>query len=225
MMKAAPRQLPRRRMSTLDRDSPDGMLIAAALDGDQQAFAHLIGRYQRALFRLAHSRLGQRELAEEAVQETFLAAHRWLATYDSRYSFRTWLWSILLSQAARQAKRESRQPSESLADPNLAKAAADPSPLRSLLENESRDRLHALLARLPTPQADALRLRFFAGLTFPEIAAAMQCTEAGAKHRVKTALVKLGEWLADTRQPTYRIDNNDDRSPAPAHPSDRRNET
>jgi len=50
-----------------------------------------------------------REVVEEAVQETFLCAHRWLATYDSRYSFRTWLWTILLNQCSRQAKREARQ--------------------------------------------------------------------------------------------------------------------
>ena len=52
-----------------------------------------------------------------------------------------------------------------------------------------------MLFRSPEAQADALRLRFFGGLTFPEIAAAMGCSEAGAKHRVKTGLVKLGQWL------------------------------
>jgi RNA polymerase sigma-70 factor (ECF subfamily) len=217
-------------MPPLDRDSPDGILIAAALDGDQHAFAHLIRRYQPALFRLAISRLGQRELAEEAVQETFLAAHRWLSTYDSRYSFRTWLWSILLSQCIRQAKREARQPSESLADPNTAAAAADPTPLGKLLESESRDRLYELLARLPMPQADALRLRFFAGLTFPEIAAAMQISEAGAKHRVKTALIKLGQWLGNTQPAAYRLASDEDcaapggSAAAATRPSDRSNE-
>lgn len=218
-------------MSTLDRDSPDGMLIAAALTGDEQAFAHLTHRYQSALFRLANSRLGQRELAEEAVQETFLAAHRWLATYDSRYSFRTWLWSILLSQCSRQAKRESRQPSENLPHPESAAATPDASPLRQLLDSESRDRLHQLLARLPPPQTDALRLRFFAGLTFPEIAAAMHISQAGAKHRVKTALIKLGQWLDSSRQPAYRpAPENHDKEPSDHaaemnRPSSRRDET
>jgi RNA polymerase sigma-70 factor (ECF subfamily) len=211
-------------MSILDRDSPDGLLIAAALNGDEQAFAHLIGRYQPPLFRLAYSRLGQRELAEEAVQETFLASHRWLATYDSRYSFRTWLWSILLSQCVRQAKRESRQHSENLTHPESAATTSEASPLRSLLETENRDRLHQLLARLPTPQADALRLRFFAGLTFPEIAAAMHCSEAGAKHRVKTALVKLGQWLAGSKEPAYRLAHDDHPAASARRPSDRSHE-
>ena len=54
--------------------------------------------------------------------------------------------------------------------------------------------------RLPQMQADALRLRFFGGLTFPEIAVAMGCSEAGAKHRVKHGLLKLGRWLSQRHE-------------------------
>src|SRR5215212_10030478 len=92
----------------MDSSSPDGVLIAAALEGEEQAFALLVDRYQAALLKAANSRLGRRELAEEAVQENFLCAHRWLATYDSRFSFRTWLWTVLLNQCTRKAKSESR---------------------------------------------------------------------------------------------------------------------
>src|SRR5215475_12846375 len=92
----------------MDSSSPDGVLIAAALEGEEQAFALVVNRYQGPLLKAAVSRLGRRELAEEAVQEAFLCAHRWLATYDSRYSFRTWLWTVLLNQCSRQAKREAK---------------------------------------------------------------------------------------------------------------------
>jgi RNA polymerase sigma-70 factor (ECF subfamily) len=68
--------------------------------------------------------------------------------------------------------------------------------LEQLLARESSQRVHALLSQLPEAQADALRLRFFGELTFPEIAAAMQISEPGAKHRVKAGLLKLSEWLA-----------------------------
>jgi DNA-directed RNA polymerase specialized sigma24 family protein len=70
-----------------------------------------------------------------------------------------------------------------------------PSPLEMLLAKEASEQLYDLLARLPEVQADALRLRFFGGLTFPEIAAAMKCSEPGAKNRVKTGLVTLSKWL------------------------------
>jgi RNA polymerase sigma-70 factor (ECF subfamily) len=175
-----------------DANTPDGMLIAATLAGEEFAFALLVARYEGALLRAATSRLTQRELAEEAVQETFLCAHRWLATYDSRFSFRTWLWTILLNQCTRQAKREARaigpgQRSE-------IRGQID-RPLDQLLARETTEHVQELLSRLPEAQADALRLRFFGELTFPEIAAAMACSEAGAKHRVKAGLLKLGQWM------------------------------
>ena len=193
-------------MSAIDSSSPDGVLIAAALAGDENAFALLVARYQAALHKAAISRLGRRELAEEAVQEAFLCAHRWLATYDSRFSFRTWLWTILLNQCSRQAKREARH-SVSWAVPTTTPASIDEpchrqrQPIDQLLANETNQQIQSLLSRLPEPQADALRLRFFGGLTFPEIAAAMECSEPGAKHRVKTGLLKLAEWLHADNQP------------------------
>jgi RNA polymerase sigma-70 factor (ECF subfamily) len=186
----------------IDSQSPDGLLIAAALAGEEAAFALLARRYQGPLLRAAISRLGRRELAEEAVQEALLCAHRWLATYDSRFSFRTWLWTILLNQCSRQAKREARHRPRETAETspgtgNEALAPAGDSPLELLLARESAQRLHSLLARLPEAQADALRLRFFGGLTYSEMSAAMACTEAGAKHRVKSALLKLAQWLRE----------------------------
>ncbi len=185
----------------LDAQSPDGMLIAAVLAGEREAFAHLVTRYEGSLLKAAISRLGQRALAEDVVQETFLSALKWLATYDSRYSFRTWLWTILLNQCSRQGKREARHNhAGDLADGKLAAcrsaaASSERSPLDVVLAREDGRLVHELLARLPEAQADALRLRFFGGLTFPEIAAAMQCSEPGAKHRVKTGLLTLAKSL------------------------------
>jgi RNA polymerase sigma-70 factor, ECF subfamily len=204
--------IPRRRLATMagfDSNSPDGLLVAAALAGEPEAFGLLARRYAPALVRVALSRLGRRELAEEAVQETLLCAHRWLATYDSRFSFRTWLWTILLHQCTRHARREARYASGgadyaqvSIVDSSQAGAE----PLHVLLNRERSERIHQTLARLPVAQADALRLRFFGGLTFAEIAAAMHCSEAGAKNRVKTGLLKLAEWLKPKETFAYRIE-------------------
>jgi RNA polymerase sigma-70 factor (ECF subfamily) len=192
-------------MPTFDAQSPDGLLIAATLAGECQAFAHLVRRYQGPLFKAAVSRLGRRELAEEAVQETFLCTHRWLATYDSRYSFRTWLWTILLNQCSRQARREAKHPQLTSAASHGSDLVTLPhqrldmqaSPLEQLLARENCEIVNELLARLPEVQADALRLRFFGGLTFPEIAAAMQSSETGAKLRVRNGLLTLAAWLAE----------------------------
>ena len=201
---------PRSAVPEFDSSSTDGVLIAATLAGEEEAFGVLVTRYGAALAKSAYSRLGQRELAEEVVQEALLCAHRWLSTYDSRYSFRTWLWTILLNQCARQGKREARHRStfhdnsSALAviphDEAETTTAIDPSqhsPLHHLVAREACEQLHAMLSRLPDSQADALRLRFFGELTFPEIASAMNCSEAGAKHRVKTGLIKLTQWMSE----------------------------
>lgn len=194
-------------------------MIAAALAGEERAFALLVARYQAALHTAAISRLGRRELAEEAVQDAFLCAHRWLRTYDSRFSFRTWLWTILLNQCSRQAKREARH-SVSWVLPITTPASNDErchrqrQPIDQLLADETNQQIQTLLARLPEPQADALRMRFFGGLTFPEIAAAMGCSEPGAKNRVKTGLLRMAEWLSDGNQPGP--------NPVPEHSGGRR---
>jgi RNA polymerase sigma-70 factor (ECF subfamily) len=178
---------------------PDGSLIAAALVGDEGAFAQLAERYQGPLLHAARSRLADRQLAEDAVQEALLNAFRWLHTYDSRYSFRTWLWTILLNQCTRIAQRRSRVSlrvrSAATSEEANQEQRAEASPIELLLARESADRLHALLARLPEAQADALRLRFFGGLKFEEIAQAMECSVSGAKNRVRLGLTQLASWL------------------------------
>lgn len=184
----------------------DGPLIAAALAGDEAAFAQIARRYQGPLLNVARSRLGDRQLAEDAVQETLLCAYRWLHTYDSRYSFRTWLWTILLNQCSRIAQRRGKLPAAVVPNecsPHASQTLcwhtrqpfAEPSPIEHLLARENADRLHLLLARLPEAQADALRLRFFGGLKFEEIAQAMGCSVSGAKNRVRLGLTQLAFWL------------------------------
>ncbi len=176
----------------------DGALIAAALVGEDGAFAQLARRYQLPLFQAARSRLGDQQLAEDAVQEALLCAFRWLHTYDSRFSFRTWLWTILLNQCTRIAQRRNKASSAEQAAPlcpRTQESLAASSPVEQLLAQENADRLHELLARLPEAQADALRLRFFGELKFEEIAQAMECSVSGAKNRVRLGLTQLAAWL------------------------------
>jgi len=67
--------------------------------------------------------------------------------------------------------------------------------LGKLLAAENSEQLERLLARLPEHQADALRLRFFAGLKFEEIASTMGCSLSTSKNRVKWGLLKMSQLL------------------------------
>lgn len=175
----------------------DGELVAQVLAGRRERFAVLVERYEPGLLRAAQSRLGRWDWAEEAVQESLLAAFKSLHTYDSKYSFRTWLWTILLNQCTRQHERRCRRPLRPLppgAEEVRTTEARDEPPAAAIAQ-ERTAQLHRLLARLPDPQADAVRLRFFGGLKFREIADAMGCSLSTAKCRVRWGLTKLSEQV------------------------------
>src|SRR5690606_25097290 len=130
--------------------------------------------------------------AEDVVQEAFLAAFAARHTYDPTFSFRTWLWTILLNLCRRQWKRRESRPQEISwgagsddESTSLPEPATETTALTQMLAVERRQQVHVLLARLPEPQADALRLRFFGGLQFDEIAEIMGSSVSGAKRRVK----------------------------------------
>lgn len=202
-------------MTSAAAEEPDGIVIAAVLSGDRERFAELVGRYHGPLQRLAYSRLGRREWAEEAVQETLLNAFKSLHTYDSQYSFRTWLWTILLNQCHRIYKQQGRgvsvhrgeTPAETgpIDSPRAAgQLWSTESPADRLLATERAERLNALLDRLPENQADALRLRFFGGLKFREIAVTMNCSLSTAKNRVRWGLTKMAEQLGPDENSSKR---------------------
>lgn len=184
----------------------DAAVMARVQAGELEQFATLIRRYQPALLRVARGRLGDLTWAEDAVQETFLAVYKARHTYDPQKNFRTWLWTILINQCRTHGRKRSRwlrifsgwpsaaaddaQPVTSPGDEQLAE------PIDHLLARERSALLEKLLAELPSNQADALRLRFFGGLRFPEIAAATGCSLLTAKNRVRLGLLRLSQLIS-----------------------------
>jgi len=181
----------------------DASIMESVKRGDLVAFDLLVERYRLPLLRVAHSKLGDADRAEDVVQEAFLAVYASRQTYNPDFAFRTWLWTILLNLCRRQLKRKSRRPrqvSESQLRPRSS-GGSFPEPLEketgltALLKVERREQLMSYLQQLPEPQADALRLRFFGELKYSEIAEAMNSSESGAKRRVKTGLLNLAEMI------------------------------
>lgn len=177
----------------------DGQIVVEVLAGRRERFAILVDRYEAALLRTAQSRLGRWDWAEEAVQESLFCAFKSLHTYDSKYSFRTWLWTIVLNQCTRQHQKRQRRPLEPLpvdaAQASVTEASEEPP--AAAMAQERAAQLHQLLAQLPDAQADALRLRFFGCLKFTEIADAMNCSLSTAKCRVRWGLTKLSQWIGE----------------------------
>src|SRR5580700_7060039 len=120
----------------------DAVLISRVQAGETHCFGELVRRYQPVLARVARSRLGRADWAEDVVQETFLAAFKSCGSYDSRSSFRTWLWTILLNQCRAHYQRRLRsvplEPWPKHDEPAVAGEQADEggSPLVQLLAKE-----------------------------------------------------------------------------------------
>lgn len=181
----------------------DATIMQAVKRGEFEQFDLLVERYRMPLIRVALSKLGNAAWAEDVVQETFLAVFAARETYNPEFAFRTWLWTILLNLCRRQLKQHHRQPrqvprSQLSAHPS-SQSSGEPveweTGLSRLLQLERREQLALLLNELPEPQGDALRLRFFGGLKFSEIAEAMNSSVSGAKRRVQNGLLAMAERL------------------------------
>ncbi len=175
--------------------SSDRDIMARVQAGDPESFGQLVLRYHDRLLKVAISKLGDRATAEDLVQEAFLAAFGARDTYNQQFAFSTWLWTILLNLCRQHHLRRRTTPQRTALPLGSADncAAREESALDVLLRTEQQHELHTQLDRLPEPQADALRLRFFGELSYEEIATTMGCSLSGAKRRVKTGLTTLSQ--------------------------------
>ncbi|QDT33890.1 RNA polymerase sigma factor [Thalassoglobus polymorphus] len=166
--------------------------------GETSLFTELVQRYQTRLLRFARSKLVNRSDAEDLVQEAFLAAYHSRNSYSPAFEFSTWIWTITLNLARRANLKRSRTIHREREFSKLkAITSGLEQPFHSLMEAEQSETLDRWLSMIPEPQADAIRLKFFGELKYSEIALTMDCSESGAKRRVKMGLLKLAD-LADS---------------------------
>jgi RNA polymerase sigma-70 factor, ECF subfamily len=173
-----------------DRDAP---LLAALRAGDEQAFATLVTRYHASLRRVARAYVSTDAVAEEVVQETWLAAISGLPRFEQRASIKTWLFHILANKAKTRGVRERRTvPFASLrpADEGGGRSVAPErfrgdgdawpghwatpprpweDPERRLQSLEARECLRAAIGALPEVQQAVLTLRDVEGLEAEEV--------------------------------------------------------
>jgi RNA polymerase sigma-70 factor (ECF subfamily) len=170
----------------------DRALVDALRAGDEDAFRTLVGRHSPALLRVAMAYVPSRAVAEEAVQETWLAVLRGIDRFEGQSSLKTWIFRILVNLALRGGGRERRSvPFSSLAG---AEDAGEPSvaPDRFLGPDHDRFPGHWALGptRWPTPEEELL-----AGETRRVILAALD--DLPPAQRVVIALRDIGGWGSD----------------------------
>jgi RNA polymerase sigma-70 factor, ECF subfamily len=170
-------------------------VVRAAQAGDRAALEDLVARYKQPLFVLCYGILGDRDDAEDAVQETFLRLFRALAGFRHDASFRTWLYRVAVHLCLDRKRADARSRDVSFAEPGHADppcaSRAVPSP-----EAIALDRVHlfqALQSLLPRHRA-ILLLKEREGWSVEEIAAALRCSPIRVKNELASARRFLVEW-------------------------------
>ena len=189
----------RGRAQYVKTDNSDRELVQRVAGGDQEAVALLYQRYATPAFSLALRVVGDRESAEEIVQEAFLRIWRHAGSFDpQRGRFASWLLSIIHNLAVNELRRRrSRPQAASGADELLLHLHdAEPGPEEMAWTTARRRAVRAALAHLPPAQRQAIELAFFRGLTQTEIAEVLGDPLGTVKTRIRLGLQKLGRLLA-----------------------------
>lgn len=159
--------------------------------GDETAFREFYGRHSHTALRLAVRVLRDRALAEDAVQEGFLAAWRQAGSYSqSRGKPANWLLTIVHRRAVDHVRREERRSTEPLA---LDRMTGEDEGVTNM---PTRAWIRAGLNRLSPPHRQVLELAYLAELTQTEIAEHLQTPLGTIKSRTSTALQRLNKALA-----------------------------
>ena len=181
------------------RDLADEDLMQLVRRGHAAAFEVVYDRHADAAFSLAYRICGQRPLAEDVVQEGFLALWRSGARYDrERGSVRTWILGIVHNRAIDALRRVAVRDRGRVSDERAGELVAAPE--RTELEVARRDEareIRSALEQLPDEQSRVIELAYFGGLTHVEIAQALDAPVGTIKGRMRLGLAKMRMALGD----------------------------
>ncbi len=185
---------------------PDVRLMLRVRDDQADAFEELMVRHQSRVLALLENLIGDRDLAEDLAQESFLRVYRARKTYRPGAKFSTWLYTIVNRVAAnalrsRARRREvnmvSDQPGQSGERPleQLALAASGQMPARQLDRAEMQQIVQAAVASLNERQRMAVLLSKFEQMSYAEISEVMELTPQAIKSLLSRARGNLREVI------------------------------
>ena len=199
----------------------DRRLVAAVRAGDEAAFATLVDMYGASMLRLARAHVPSRAVAEEVVQETWLAVLDGIDRFEGRSSLKTWIFRILANRAKTRGERERRTvPFSSLGGDDDAPAvaperflpadhervphhwAAPPrrwrgDPEARLLSKETLAVIRDAIASLPDRQRLVLALRDVEGWSAEEVRNALELSETNQRVILHRGRAKVRQVLED----------------------------
>jgi RNA polymerase sigma-70 factor (ECF subfamily) len=183
----------------MDPAAEEQIWILQSLQGDQQAFASLVSRYQRQVYNLAYRMLGNAEDAEDAAQEVFLRAYTALPTFELGRKFSSWLLSIASNHCIDVLRRR-RYAWMSLDDITFRLVSPIEEPAGAVLRQEQAGQMQQLLQRLPEKYRLVVVLRYWYDLPYEEIAATTGLSLNTVKTRLHRARLMLAKALQEEEQ-------------------------
>ncbi len=174
----------------------DSAVVAAFLDGNKRGFDELVERYQNRLMNFVYRTTGDRERAEDLVQETFIRVYRHLHRFDQTKKFSTWVYTIASNLAKNELRNRSRNPLV-LFQTLMKNREADQRPLEwedntyrpdDLFRKRAlKSQVDAAVDQLPEHHRTVFVLREMEGKTYEEIAEITDTNLGTVKSRLNRA--------------------------------------
>lgn len=188
-----------------DDSIDDKTLVERCKEGDQNAFRTLVERYQGRIFSLALSMLHDRQDALDVTQEAFIKVHRYLENFQGSASFYTWLYRITYNLSIDQLRRGGRMQTvdyddriqrEPANDPgNLQPSSIEGNPARTIRRKELAKKIQEAIDELPPYHKGVIIMREVEGMSYKEMADAMQVSKGTIMSRLHHARQKLQKAL------------------------------
>jgi RNA polymerase sigma-70 factor (ECF subfamily) len=179
-------------------DDTDRILVARYRNGDREAFAELVVRYQRPIYNAAFWVLRKAEDAHDVTQDVFLKVAERLDEYDPEYKFFSWIYRIAVNESLNLLRRNGRE--EALDDEVDLPGAESSNPERQAGEAELSRRIQGTLMGMTTNDRMVLSLRHFSDCSYQEIGQILDLDEKTVKSRLYEARHRLADLLKDLRK-------------------------
>lgn len=194
-------------VSTKDRlrAMDDSAAVSAFLGGEERAFTELVERYQTRLLNFIYRTIGDREKAEDLVQEVFIRVHRHLHRFDRSKKFSTWVYTIASNLAKNELRNRSRNPlvlfqtvQKNCEDDDRPVEFEDPNsrPDDMYHQRHLQKIVAETVSKLPEHHRNVFILRELEGKSYEEIAEITDCNLGTVKSRLNRARNSFAEIIA-----------------------------
>ena len=186
------------------RGLDDAGVVTAFLGGEERAFQELVERYQTRLLNFVYRTIGDREKAEDLVQEVFIRVYRHLHRFDRSKKFSTWIYTIASNLAKNELRNRSRNPlvlfqtirkSWQDDDRPLQFEDATSRPDDLYRKRHLRELVEESVAKLPAHHREVFVLRELEGKSYEEIAEITSCNLGTVKSRLNRARSAFAEII------------------------------